>query len=88
MSKEYTEITTHAGGDDHELFQGIVNRRIDSHLEGFTRSRFSPTDSGCRWRFRFHVSEMALLKRRLSEVGTEHADMWGVDIFGDAYFRA
>lgn len=86
---EFVEITTPIGSEDFALLAGIVNVGIDSHLEGFTRSEFGEItdhEPARRYRFNFHRSEMPILKRRLSEVGTEAADMWGVDLFGDDYF--
>lgn len=79
---EYFPITTPIGSQDDKLFVSIVNQGIDSHLEGFTKSKFTVQDSslGKRRVFNFHKSEVPILLRRLEELGTEEALMWKDDI--------
>ncbi len=81
-SKEYLEITTPLGGSDFELFKKVVNQGIDSHLEGFTKSKFDGfmQDGQKRMCFNFHKSEVPILLRRLEEMGDESADSWASDI--------
>jgi hypothetical protein len=75
---EYLPITTPLGSQDDKLFTSVVNQGIDSHLEGFTQSKFDV--QGNRRVFNFHKSEIPILLRRLEEVGTEEALMWKDDI--------
>jgi len=79
---EFFPITTPVGSEDDRLFVGIVNQGIDSHLEGFTRSKFTIEDGsiGKRRKFNFHQSELPILIRRLEELGTEEALSWKEDI--------
>jgi hypothetical protein len=79
---EFVEITVRHGGADETLFTEIVNQGIDSHLEGFTQSKFSHTPE--RLVMNFHVSELPILVRRLVEVweetDNESAFSWAGDI--------
>jgi hypothetical protein len=77
-SNEYLPITTPLSSADDKLFTGIVNQGIDSHLEGFTQSKFDVR--GNRRIFNFHKSELPILLRRLEELGTEEALKWKDDI--------
>lgn len=81
-SNEYLEITTPIGSEDDKLFVGIVNQGIDSHLEGFTKSKFDVEDrgNGKRRIFNFHTSEIPILIRRLEDESSEEAEMWARDI--------
>jgi hypothetical protein len=68
---------------DIEMFKKVVNQGIDSHLEAFTKSRFSRGKGDVgepRLILDFHVSELPLLVRRLNELGTEEAESWAQDI--------
>jgi len=78
----YFPITTPVGSEDDKLFVSIVNQGIDSHLEGFTKSKFTVenTSIGKRRVFNFHVSELPILLRRLEELGTDEALSWKEDI--------
>ena len=79
---DFFPITTPIGSEDDKLFVEIVNQGIDSHLEGFTKSKFSVenTSIGKRRKFDFHKSELPILLRRLEELGTEDAFRWKTDI--------
>lgn len=52
---------------DFEIFKNVVNKGIDSHLEGFTKSKFKTTENslGKAFLFNFHMSELPILLRRL-----------------------
>lgn len=75
---EFLPITTPLGSQDDKLFISVVNQGIDSHLEGFTKSKFETRDG--RRIFNFNKSELPLLLRRLQELGTEEALSWKDDI--------
>lgn len=79
---EFFEITAPVNSEDEQLFINVVNQGIDSHLEGFTKSKFDVRQGslGARRVFNFHKSELPLLLRRLRELGTEEADLWADDI--------
>jgi hypothetical protein len=81
-NKEFLPITTPIGSPDDKLFTDVVNQGIDSHLEGFTKSKFEIKNSslGNRKIFNFHKSEIPILLRRLEEIGTEEAQQWARDI--------
>ena len=81
-NNEYLPISTPLGGSDDKLFTSIVNQGIDSHLEGFTKSRFYTKENslGKRRVFDFHKSELPILLRRLEEIGTEDAMQWKYNI--------
>ena len=78
-TNNYFPITTPIGSEDDKLFVGIVNQGIDSHLEGFTKSKFEMNGAGKRV-FNFDKSELPILLRRLEELGTEEALRWKDDI--------
>lgn len=81
-SDEFFEITTPVGSEDFNLFKSVVNKGIDSHLQGFTKSKFEvkKEDGHSRLYMNFHKSELPILIRRLEEVGTPEADSWAEDI--------
>jgi hypothetical protein len=81
-NKDYLPITAPAGSPDDKLFTQVVNQGIDSHLEGFTKSKFEIKNSslGNRRVFNFHRSEIPILLRRLEEIGTPEALQWKEDI--------
>jgi len=66
QNDDFFEITTPIHSDDFNLFQEIVNKGIDSHLEGFVKSKFEK--NGNRFIFNFHKSEVDILLRRLQEM--------------------
>lgn len=67
---------------DMKLFTKVINQGIDSHLEGFTKSKFER--KGDRYILDFHKSEIPILVRRLEEIaeqtGDENALSWAEDI--------
>ena len=71
-------ITMVLGSDDSKLFAQAINVGIDSHLEGFTKSKFSK--KGDRLVLEFALSELPILLRRLEEIGTPEALSWKEDI--------
>jgi hypothetical protein len=77
-TNEFLPITTPIGSDDDKLFIDVVNKGIDSHLEGFIKSKFGTRDN--RRIFDFHISELPILLRRLEEIGTDEALQWKSDI--------
>ncbi len=81
-TSEFLPITAPVGSPDDKLFTDIVNQGIDSHLEGFTKSKFEikNASTGNRKVFNFHKSEIPILIRRLQELGTPEADQWADDI--------
>ena len=81
----YFPISTYCGSDDSELFINIVNQGIDARLTAFTKSNFYWWDR--RLYLDFHLSEMEILMRRLSEIAEhdENADSWENDILFAQY---
>ena len=79
---DFLPITTPVNSPDDKLFTEVVNQGIDSHLEGFTKSKFEIKNSslGNRRIFNFHRSELPILLRRLEEIGTPEALQWKEDI--------
>jgi len=79
---EFLPISTPAGSPDDKLFTDVVKQGIDSHLEGFTKSKFEikNASNGNRRIFNFHKSEIPILLRRLEGIGTEEALQWKEDI--------
>jgi len=75
-------ITTPINTGDYELFKGIINQGIDSHLEGFTESTFEEkyVDGQPRLVMDFKGKDIDILIRRLEECETEDAEMWADDI--------
>jgi hypothetical protein len=69
---EFMEITTPIGSDDFKLFKDMINKGIDSHLEGFVKSNFFK--NGHRYVFNFHKSEVDILLRRLQEAADATED--------------
>jgi len=76
--KEFFQITIYCNSEDTKLFISVVNQGIDSHLEGFTQSKFYWEDS--QLIMEFHRTELPILIRRLEEIGTENAFGWIEDI--------
>lgn len=75
---DFFPITIPLGTSDSELFFEVINQGIDSHLEGFTKSKFKK--EGSRLILNFATSEVPLLLRRLEEIGTDEALQWKSDI--------
>lgn len=85
MVNDFFEITSPIGSKDYFLFKSLVIQGIDSRLEGFTISEFF--ELGRRQVFRFHISELSILLRRLSEKAriNENASQWENDILQYKY---
>ena len=69
--------------EDARIIKRIVNRGIDSRLEGFTKSTFKMVVdkfNGYRLQCKIHSSELQVLIRRLLEDNTENAEMLADDI--------
>ena len=82
-NNNFLEITIPIPSKDFELFEEIINKGIDSHLEGFVKSDFSK--NGNRAFFKFHKSEIDILLRRLQEMweasdGDDQIYQWIEDI--------
>lgn len=88
-NNEFLKIETPIGSQDDQLFINVVNQGIDSHLEGFTKSKFNVNDTsiGKRRAFNFHKEEIPVLVRRLEEIGTDEAIQWAEDIKDEAYLE-
>ena len=65
------DISTRQNSEDFETLKKAVNMGIDSHLEGFTKSKFYGTAE--RFFFCFDTSELSTLLRRLGEIDDENA---------------
>lgn len=76
--EEFFPITTPLASEDAKLFTKAIDLGIDSHLEGFTKSKFSKKAD--RLVLNFAKSELPILLRRLEEIGTEEALDWKSDI--------
>lgn len=76
--EQFFPITTPLGSEDSKLFAKAINVGIDSHLEGFTKSKFSK--KGNRLVLNFAMSELPILLRRLEEIGTPESISWKEDI--------
>jgi len=79
---EFFNISAPVNSEDAQLFKTVINQGIDSHLEGFTKSKFEqkPGSTGTRLSMDFHKTELPLLLRRLEELGTDEAIGWAEDI--------
>jgi hypothetical protein len=79
---EFFPITIPLGSSDIKIFKNVIDKGIDSHLEGFTKSKFSSKDG--RLVLNFHNSELPILIRRLKEMydetGEEEYLTWAEDI--------
>ena len=77
---EYFEMSLNWA--DTKIFKRVIQRGIDSRLEGFTRSIFWHTSDKfvIRLECKIHPSEMQILIRRLLELETEQAEMLADDI--------
>jgi len=77
-SDEFFPISTLMTSKDFEMFRSVINVGIDSHLKGFTKSKFEK--KGDRFYMNFHKSEIPILLGRLRELGTNEAELWAEDI--------
>lgn len=70
--KDFFPIETAYDSEDYKLMKSVVNRGIDSHLEGFTKSEFrkSPHFNN-KFLWNIHESELPILYRRLQELYDE-----------------
>ena len=80
---EPLDISCRELSDDYDLFLQVFKHPIDSHLEGFTKSKFY-SESG-RLYMVFHPDEVQILLRRLCEIydadqDNEHVGLWIEDI--------
>ena len=79
---QFLPITVPISSSDMKLFAKVINQGIDSHLEGFTKSKFEK--KGDRYILDFHNSEIPILVRRLEEIGDQTGDeealRWAEDI--------
>jgi hypothetical protein len=78
QSEEFFRIDIPFGSADSRLFAKVINVGIDSHLDGFTKSKF--TKNRNKLILNFAKSEIPILLRRLEEIGTEEAFTWKSDI--------
>lgn len=78
IQSDFLEITTPEGSADANLFSKIINKGIDSSLEGFVKSKFDTkqNSNGRRLVLNFHKDEIPTLIRRLEEEGGEDALSW------------
>jgi hypothetical protein len=70
-------------GDDKYLIAAVVEKGIDSHLQGITQSTFkwvSDRFSGRILECSVSYKDLSIILRRLLEVGSEEADMLAQDI--------
>ena len=76
--ENFLEITTPKQSYDAKIFTSIVNQGIDSHLEGFTKSKFNfkQDEFHVRLVLNFHHTELPILIRRLEEYGTDTSFDW------------
>jgi hypothetical protein len=81
-NNEFFNINMPINSEDAKLFTDIINQGIDSHLEGFTKSKFNIKEDsrGKRLNLDFHKSELPILLRRLEELGNDEALSWKDDI--------
>jgi len=79
---EFFPITIPLGSSDVKIFKNVIDKGIDSHLEGFTKSDFSSKDG--KLVLNFHYSELPILIRRLKkmydETGEEEYLNWAEDV--------
>lgn len=69
---DFFPIETPYSSEDYKIMKAVVNKGIDSHLEGFTKSKFtkSPTFAN-KFLWNIHESELPILYRRLEELYAE-----------------
>lgn len=69
---DFFPIETPYNSEDYKMMKAVVNKGIDSHLKGFTKSEFKKSPN---WNNKFlwniHTSEMPILYRRLEELYNE-----------------
>jgi len=66
---------------DYKMFREVINRGIDSHLEGFTKSEFKVISEdnydhvSRTLDMKFHPDEIHILVRRLEELEEKKSDI-------------
>lgn len=72
---DFFPIETPYDSKDYQIMKNVVDKGIDSHLEGFTKSKFTKSP---HWNNKFlwniHESELPILYRRLEELYAETGD--------------
>ena len=70
--KDFFPIETPYDSEDYKLMKAVVNKGIDSHLEGFTKSEFKKSPHfNNKFLWNIEVSELPILYRRLQELYDE-----------------
>jgi hypothetical protein len=70
--KDFFPIETPYNSEDYKLMQAVVNKGIDSSLEGFTKSKFGKSPNfNNKFLWNIHTSELPILYRRLQELADE-----------------
>ena len=84
------EISCNVHTDDFQMFERAINQGIDSRLEGFIFSEFYWEND--RYFFNFHIDEVPLLIRRLTELADDRESEeyngildWVYDIIFEIY---
>ena len=86
MNKEYLDISCVVSSNDFKIFEKVINQGIDSHLQGFIKSKFEIKKDYLvnRLYMQFHKSEINILVRRLKELNdiefSENVFCWIEDI--------
>lgn len=66
---EFFPIETPYSSEEYNILKQVVNMGIDSHLEGFVKSKFMKSPSfNNKYRWEFDYSELPILYRRLQEL--------------------
>lgn len=70
--KDFFPIETPYDSEDYKLMKNVVNKGIDSSLEGFTKSEFKKSPHfNNKFLWNIHTSELPILYRRLQELSDE-----------------
>lgn len=73
--KDFFQIEVPYSSKEYEMLTAIVNQGIDSHLEGFTKSKFIKSPHWAnKFQFNFSNDEIPILLRRLEEKYEETSD--------------
>lgn len=82
--ENFFPIETPYSSKDYEIMKNVVNKGIDSHLEGFVKSEFkkSPVWSN-KFLWNIHASELPILYRRLQDLYGETGDDDYIDFLND-----
>jgi hypothetical protein len=69
---DFFPIETPYDSEDYKLMKAVVNKGIDSRLEGFTKSEFKKSPNfNNKFLWNIHTSELPILYRRLEELYEE-----------------